>query len=389
MVLQGLIAFSLPNSTNPSTSPTATPSSRVTPTSSPVTFAAVYGQGGLNQGIGGWDFQNSSDRSFPFDYDHNGKLDYMVTYRPGLGAIYILKNANGTFTPVYQQAQGGKGIGNFDLHAPGTFAFAFDYEHSGNLDYLVFYIPGEGTIWILKNVNGKFSAVYAEGSPGNNIGGYDFSSPQDRAFAFDYDHSGRLDHIAIYRPGNGTFWILANVNGKFSPVYKGSPGNGIGGYNLASTADVALAFDYAQSGRMDYIILYRPGTGTISILEHGAGNNNFTAVYQQGDPGSGIGGFGISSPADLAFAFDYASAGRQDYLVFYRPGTGIFWILQNSNGTFEPVYGQTDPGVGIGGYDLSSPMDLAYAFDYKQSGNLNHIVLYRPGYGLVYIVEKS
>jgi hypothetical protein len=39
---------------------------------------------------------------------------------------------------------------------------------------------------------------------------------------------------------------------------------------------------------------------------------------------AGIGGFGISSPADLAFAFDYASTGRQDYLIFYRPGTGFF-----------------------------------------------------------------
>jgi hypothetical protein len=197
----------------------------------------------------------------------------------------------------------------------------------------------------------------------------------------------------LYRPGTGIIMILENVNGTFSPVYKsnyGLGGLGIGGYDLESQADHALAFDYAQSGRMDYIVLYRPGTGTISIIEHGAGNNNFTSVYpQDNSTESGIGGFGISSSVDLAFAYDYASTGRQDHLVFYRPGTGIIWILQNNNGTFAPVYGDTDPGEGIGGYPLDFPADLAYAFDYEQSGNMDYIVLYSPGSGLVSIVGKA
>jgi hypothetical protein len=351
-----------------------------------VTFEVVYG-GGSNLGIGRWNLVGPSDRSFSFDYEHNGKLDYMVQFQPGYGAIAIEKNENGTFTEVYFQGDSGIGIGGFTLLEKVTFAFAFDYEHSGHLDYLVFYVPGNGTFCILKNANGTFAAVYGEDSSVNGIGGYDFLSSQDRAIAFDYNHSGKLDHIAVYRPGNGTFWILENVNGTFSPVYQST--SGIGGYDLSAPGDQVLAFDYAQSGKLDYIVLYRPGTGTISIVEHGTGNNNFTSVYQQGDGGSGIGGFGISSPADLAFAYDYASTGRQDYLVFYRPGTGIIWILQNSNGTFAPVYGETNPGAGIGGYNLDSSADLAYAFDYKQSGSMDHIVLYRPGSGLIYIVGKS
>ena len=64
------------------------------------------------------------------------------------------------------------------------------------------YRPGTGTMWILKkDSSGNFSAVYAQGDPGNGIGGYDLKSAADRAFAFDYDGSGRLDHIALYRPG--------------------------------------------------------------------------------------------------------------------------------------------------------------------------------------------
>jgi hypothetical protein len=41
---------------------------------------------------------------------------------------------------------------------------------------------------------------------------------------------------------------------------------------------------------------------------------------------------------DRVFAFDYDGSGLQDHLALYRPGTGIFWILQNDHGVFSPVY---------------------------------------------------
>jgi hypothetical protein len=112
------------------------------------------------------------------------------------------------------------GIDGYDLASPADRAFAFDYDHSGKLDHIALYRPATGTMWILKNENGNFSPVYAQGDPGNGIGGYDLRSPADRAFAFDYDHSGKLDHIALYRPGKGTIWILKNAGGQFTPVYR-------------------------------------------------------------------------------------------------------------------------------------------------------------------------
>jgi hypothetical protein len=138
---------------------------------------------------------------------------------------------------------------------------------------------------------------------------------------------------------------------------------------------------------MDYITLYRPGTEIIWVLQHNG--NNFMPGYQQGDHGSGIGGFDLVDPVDSVFAFDYNSTGRQDYLVLYPLGTGVLWTLQNSSDTFTPVYGPNDLGDGIGGYDLRSPSDLGYAFDYRQNKKPDHIVLYRPGAWIVYIVEKS
>jgi hypothetical protein len=78
----------------------------------------------------------------------------------------------------------------------------------------------------------------------------------------------RVDHLALYRPGTGTIWILRNNGGQFSPVYQqGDPGNGIGGYDLRRASDRVFAFDYNSNGRLDHLVLYRPGTGTIWILD--------------------------------------------------------------------------------------------------------------------------
>jgi hypothetical protein len=109
--------------------------------------------------------------------------------------------------------------------------------------------------------------VYQQGAPGNGIGGYDLADPADRAFAFDYNSNGRLDHLALYRPGTGTMWILRNNGGNFAPIYaEGAPGTGISAYDLADPADRAFAFDYDTSGKSDHLTLYRPGTGTIWIM---------------------------------------------------------------------------------------------------------------------------
>ncbi len=161
--------------------------------------------------IGGYDLKSTADRVFAFDYDGSGKLDHLVLYRPGAGVIYILKKTGGQFSAVYAS---GNGIGGYDLKITSDQAFAFDYDHSGKLDHLVFYRPSSGVIYILKNTGGNFSTVPPSG--GNGIGGYDLKSTADRVFAFDYDGSGKPDNLVLYRPGAGIIYMLKNSKGQFS-----------------------------------------------------------------------------------------------------------------------------------------------------------------------------
>jgi hypothetical protein len=301
-------------------------------------MSTVYAQGAGGSGIGSYDLKGSTDRGFAFDYDGSGKQDHLVFYRSGSGAIYILKNSGGSFTPVYAQGPGGSGIGGYDLASPADSAFAFEYDGSGKLDHMVLYRPGAGAAFILQNTGGNFAPVYAQGAGGDGIGSYDLKSSADQGFAFDYDSSGKMDHLVFYRPGAGAIFILKNTGGSFSSVYaQAAGGSGIGGYDLGSSADQGFAFDYDGSGKMDHLVFYRPGAGAIFILKN-AGNGQFSPVYSQGAGGSGIGGSDLSSPNDRVFAFDFGSSGKLDHLVLFRAGTGALSILKNTGGAFTKVY---------------------------------------------------
>ena len=359
----------------------------------PGPFTPVYGQGDPGKGVGGYDLRSKSDFAFAYDYTSSGKLDHLVLYRPGTGTCWILENKNGIFNQKYKEGSPGNGIGGFNLKSTSDRAIAFDYDSSGKLDHLVFYRPQQGAISILKNTGGRFTAVYAQGDGGNGIGGFDLRSPADRIFALDYRSSGKKDHLCLYRPGTGTLWILRNDGGKFTPVFRqDGPGQGIGGFDLKNPADRAFAFDWNNSGKQDHIALYRPGTGTFWVVRHDQ-NNVLTAVLAEGDPGRGIGGYDLKSADDKAFAFDWDGSGNMNYVAFYRPGTGTFWCLANEhNGRFRAVHaegdpGKGDPGRGVGGYDFKSPDDVAFAFDWTSSGRADHIALYRPGTGTFWVLK--
>jgi hypothetical protein len=372
--------------------------------------------------MGDYDLASSSDRALAFDcapnrapdpkIDPKLRLDSLVFYRPGRGAVSVLRHAweprkhnkgieVNHFRTVYSQPDNGHGtgIGGWDLAKSNDEAFAFDFNKTGRLDHLVFYRPGDRNISIIRNDGGEaapeFTSVFSSGS---GIGDWDLKNSLDRGFAFDYDGSGRLDHLVFYRPGGESVSIFRNDSSqagpKFTSVFK-SRSNGLGGWDLKGTADRAFAFDYVGNGRLDHLVFYRPGEKSICILR----NNNasrygyFDQVYFTIT--QGIGGWDLKDGKDRIFAFDYERKGTLDYLVIYRPGTGAMCILKNeSRGEdikFTSVYWQGDDGhaKGIGGWDLRDARDTMFAFDHQKTGRLDHLVIYRPGERVLFILEND
>lgn len=283
------------------------------------------------------------------------------------------------FSAALVRAQSGLGIGGYDLSSTADRMIAFDYNSSGKQDHLLCYRPGTGVIWILQNTGGRFSPVFESTS---GIGGYDLQSTTDVIIPFDYNSSGKQDHLICYRPGTGVIWILQNAGGRFSPVFASAAGAGIGGYNLMSSADLIIPFDYNSSGKQDHLLLYRPGTGICWILQNVGGT--FSMVYY-GGTGTGIGGYNLMSTADRIITFDYNSTGKLDHLVPYRPGTGIIWVLQNVSGNFSMVFYSTN---GIGSYNLMSTSDQVLAYDYSGTGKQDHLILFRPGTGIIWMLQN-
>jgi hypothetical protein len=279
------------------------------------------------------------------------------------------------------QAAPGPGIGGYDLLSPADLSFAFDYTGSGHADYMVFYRPGTGVIYIIQNLLGGPPATFQpvwQSTAG--IGGYDLMSTADRITPFDYNGTGVNDHLLCYRPGTGIIQILANTKLGWLPVFKST--SGIGGYDLMSTADVIVPFDYSGTGSADHLVLYRPGTGIVSIVAHtNTVLAGFAPVYQSND---GIGSYDLMSPSDRLVPYDAMSTGLNNFLVAYRPGDGVVYIIQNEGGVFSPTFESVN---GLATYDLKSGWDVLLPFDWDHSGKLDYLLCYRPGYGVAYIIS--
>ena len=133
-----------------------------------------------------------------------------------------------------------------------------------------------------------------------------------------------------------------------------------------------FVFGCEQGGRLDHLDLYRPGSGICTILKNQDGA--FSTAYQ--GVGIGIESYNLRSPDGRAFDFDNDQSEQLDHIAFYRPGIGIFWVIQNNgHGTFSPFCHQGSAGLEIAGYDLKSVDDVAFVFYYDPTGKMDHTVL--------------
>lgn len=374
----------------------------------------------MDEGVGipniGFDFSTPDDRCFAFDYDHSGKLDHLVLYRAGGGLCAIVKNDGAGQLAVVSIHAGG--IGGYDLLDKADQAIAFDFEHSGKLDHIFFYRPGGRQFWMIKNSNGNFSAVFQSAL---GIPGYDLLNPGDRAIAFDYDHSGKQDHLCLYRPGASIFVIYKYNAPKFDIIF-GGYGTGISNWGFNDPHDRAIAYDYDKIGKKDHLLFTRAGAMCSGIMKND--NGKFTFIYTQFPQPNlpqyqpyqcSIGGWDLVDYNDDVFPFDLDSTGYSQHLIFYRPGVGRISIIQQTMGGFFSVYqgwGDGVPagtykdlaistaapynvfkiyrcdGVGLGGYDFKSTTDHCFAFDFNSTGCSDHVVAYRPGAKKLFIIGR-
>jgi len=344
-------------------------------------------------GIAGYNLLSARDQALAFDYNGD-KKDDLLLYRPGTGAISVVtSNGKGSFTTAYKVSDNGSaapnGIAGYNLLSTRDQVVVFDYNGDSKDDILL-YRPGTGAISVVRsNGNGSFTSVYSISDNGaavpNGIAGFNLLSTNDRVIVFDYNGDGK-DDLLLTRPGSGQVSVAkSNGNGSFTSVY--SAPNGIAGYNLASASDKVAVFDYNGDGKDD-LLLYRPGSGLVSVARSN-GNGSFTSVYSAAN---GIGGYNLASANDQLVVFDYNGDGKDD-LLLYRPGRGAISVVRsNGNGTFTSVYSVADNGSalpnGMLGSDLLSVNDRVVTLDYNKDRK-DDLLFYRPGKGAALVAKSN
>lgn len=344
----------------------------------------------VGPGIDGWDCLNPADQLFAFDFEGSGKADHLLAYRPvdGQAKVWVMKRTADGFKEVLVQ-NFPYSLGTGDLMCP------FDYQHAGKLDHIIVYRPGTGSAAVLKAnaAQAKFDRVY---SSTNGIGNADLKNSADRIVAVDYSSSGRLDNLAIYRPGGRTVWIVQKGTGdSFETMYQSrtaGAGDGIGGYDMADSRDQLIAFDLDGSGKRDHLVAYRPGVGSLFLLQRKSNSRDYQALLTST---TGIGGFRLADAGDRLAPFNYGDTAvpvnKPDHLVGYNDNT--FWILQKkpSVPNQPPAYASVYTSNTIGGFG-SFLGRRVMSFDYTASGRADHLIVYAPGprtaRGLVTIVKS-
>jgi len=199
--------------------------------------------------------------------------------------------------------------------------------------------------------------------------------------AFDYDHSGKQDHLVVYRPGSKTLSIVKHqADGTFAQVFTTT--SGFPDFSLSNTADRLIAFDGDHSGKRDHLVLYRPGANRVTVLKHQT-DGSFSAVLNSS---SGIAGLSVTEASDRLVAFDYDQSGKEDHLVAYRPGWSLVAVVEHrSDGSFAPVFTSDQ---GIGGFDLSGGSDDLVPFDFGHDGSARYLLGLHLGSGSAVVVGR-
>ena len=144
---------------------------------------------------------NSDCRCLAFDYDGKKKLDHVIAYVPGDPRNLIFSYGSDGQVRFAQRRMVWKAHSDYLLDSTDR-AIAFDFNGTGKLDHLLFYRAASGRVKVLKGSRiGTFLEVHDQTVPRPNSA--------DRVFAFDYNSSGRLDHLVIYTPGVGTFSMIS------------------------------------------------------------------------------------------------------------------------------------------------------------------------------------
>ncbi len=187
--------------------------------------------------------------------------------------------------------------------------------------------------------------------------GVPWGSPLDKVVPGDYDEDGKND-IAIWRPSNGTYYVLRSATNTLQTRQWGRNG------------DTPVVGDFDGDHITDFVVV-RPDQAGESSLVWFMSLSNFDF------------GFGLfvrwGSPGDIPVPGDYDGNGKSDIAIF-RPTTGLWGVI--------PSNAQNAIDVARIGVQWGTAGDIPQAADYDGDLKTDYAV-FRPTENTWYIRNSS